>query len=194
MNSGKSTALLQVAYNYEERNQRVVIVKPSVDTKGGQNVVSRLGVERKINVLLSPEANAYKTIYKLVAKAARKNKIIDCIIIDEAQFLQPQQVDEFFGIATKLNIPVIAYGIRTDFQTIMFPGAARLMAISHSLEELKNICRCGKKAIFNGRKTANGNWITDGSQVAIDGDKVTYESLCGNCYINLVKDFSQTEE
>lgn len=190
MNSGKSTALLQVAHNYEERDQNVLIAKPSVDTKGGQTIVSRLGVKRNVDIILPPSSNAYKIIYEHTVDAEREGKKIDCILVDEAQFLQPEQVNELFGVAVKLNIPVIAYGIRNDFQTEIFPGAARLMAIAHSLEELKNICRCGRKAVMNGRKTMAGEWITAGSQVAIDGEAVQYESLCGNCYINLVRDFT----
>ncbi len=176
MNSGKSTALLQVAYNYEERGQNVLIAKPAVDTKGDRNIVSRLGVVRDVDFLILPNDN----LRELVASFSAKNKV-DCLLIDESQFLTRAQVDQAMEIAVLDNVPVLAYGIRTDFKTNGFPGSIRLLEIAHSLEELKTICRCGKKAMFNAR-LQNGKFIFDGDQVAIDGDKVTYESLCPNCY------------
>ena len=180
MNAGKSTALMQIAYNYEERDQRVVVVKPSTDTKD-INVLSRLGVKRSVDIHLAPKDN----LFKLVEEDIKQNGKIDCVLIDEAQFLTRDQVNQAFTIAVSSGIPVIAYGIRTDFQTNAFPGSARLLEISHSLEELKTICRCGRKAILNGRKV-NGRFIKKGSQVAIDGDRVEYESLCGFCYVEKV--------
>jgi len=173
MNSGKSTAVLQVAHNYEERGMKVLIMKPAVDTKGDDQIDSRIGKSRKVDALITPEDLIRNHI---------KTKV-DCIITDEAQFFTPKQIDEFFDIAVKDNIPVICYGIRTDFQRNLFPGSKRLFELAHSLEELKTICRCGKKAIFNARKI-NDKFVFEGSQVAIDGSKkVTYESLCGNCYL-----------
>ena len=176
MNSGKSTALLQVAFNYEERGQRVLIAKPAVDTKGDRNIVSRLGVVRDADFLILPNHN----LRELVATFSKQQKV-DCLLIDEAQFLTREQVDQAMEIAVLDNVPVLAYGIRTDFKTNGFPGSIRLLEIAHSLEELKTICRCGKKAMFNAR-LQNGKFIFDGDQVAIDGDQVTYESLCPNCY------------
>jgi len=176
MNSGKSTALLQVAFNYEERGQRVLIAKPSIDTKGDNQIVSRLGVVRDVDFVSLPNQN----LREQVADFSRHEKV-DCLLIDEAQFLTPQQVDQAMQIAILDGIPVLAYGIRTDFLTHGFPGSIRLLEIAHSLEELKTICRCGRKAMFNAR-LKNGKFIFDGDQVAIDGDEVTYESLCVNCY------------
>lgn len=176
MNSGKSTALLQVAYNYEERGQRVLIAKPAVDTKGNKQVVSRLGMAREVDFLVLPNDNLRN---KLAVFAG--DSTVDCLLIDEAQFLSPTQVDQAMEIAVLDRIPVLAYGIRTDFLTHGFPGSIRLLEIAHSLEELKTICRCGKKAMFNAR-LKNGEFIFDGDQVAIDGDEVTYESLCPSCY------------
>ena len=176
MNSGKSTALLQVAFNYEERGQHVLIAKPAVDTKGDRGIVSRLGVVRDADFLILPTDN----LRELVAEQSKRFKV-DCLLIDEAQFLTREQVDQAMEIAVLDNVPVLAYGIRTDFRTNGFPGSIRLLEIAHSLEELKTICRCGKKAMFNAR-LQNGKFIFDGDQVAIDGDKVTYESLCPNCY------------
>ena len=105
-----------------------------------------------------------------------------CLLVDEAQFLTPEQVDDLFRIAILDNVPVLAYGIRSDFRTHAFPGSRRLLEIAHSLEELKTICRCGKKAVFNTRRIG-AEIIFDGDQVAIDGDEVWYESLCGACYL-----------
>lgn len=177
MNSGKSTALLQIAHNYEERGQKVIIVKPSIDTKGSDRIISRIGADRKVDLLLPMESSFIEKFNNF--------KNIDCILVDEAQFLTPKQVNEAFMIAVVQKVPVICYGIRGDFKTKSFPGSRRLLEIAHSIEELKTICRCGKKAIFNGR-IVNGHFVRSGTQVAIDGDKVEYESLCGECYVEKV--------
>lgn len=182
MNSGKSTALLQAAHNYEERDQDVLLAKPAVDTKGEKAIVSRLGVDREVDFLVTPDLNlrdAFSTHAK--EHEARTGKKVSCLLIDEAQFLTGKQVDEALQIAVLDNVPVLAYGIRTDFQTKGFPGSIRLLEIAHSLEELKTICRCGRKAMFNARKL-NGVFTFDGAQVAIDGEDVSYESLCPACY------------
>jgi thymidine kinase len=178
MNSGKSTALLQVAFNYEERGQKVLLVKPAVDTKGDNKVMSRLGMVREVDFLVLPNEDLRIKFNDFAANLGQK---IDCLLIDEAQFLTPAQIDEAMKIAVLDGVPVLAYGIRTDFLTKGFPGSIRLLEIAHSLEELKTICRCGKKAMFNAR-LKNGVFVFDGDQVAIDGDQVTYESLCPNCY------------
>ncbi|MFM2024862.1 MAG: hypothetical protein RLZZ56_875 [Actinomycetota bacterium] len=178
MNSGKSTALLQVAFNYEERGQKVLLVKPAVDTKGDNKVMSRLGMVREVDFLVLPNEDLRTKFNDFAAKLGQR---IDCLLIDEAQFLTPAQVDDAMKIAVLDGVPVLAYGIRTDFLTKGFPGSIRLLEIAHSLEELKTICRCGKKAMFNAR-LKNGAFVFDGDQVAIDGDQVTYESLCPNCY------------
>jgi thymidine kinase len=166
MNSGKSTALLQAAHNYEERGQRVVLLKPRIDTKGEATIVSRLGVSRPVDVIVEPEDNLVQVVAahidRLQADTAER---LSCVLVDEAQFLSPAQVEDLFVVAVQVGVPVLAYGIRTDFQTVAFPGSRRLLEISHSVEELKTICRCGKKAIFNAR-TADGDFIFDGDQVA----------------------------
>ena len=181
MNSGKSTALLQVAHNYEERDQRVLLVKPAVDTKGDRSVVSRLGVTRDVDFLVTPEMNLREAYAQYAAETADRGPIA-CLLIDEAQFLTTAQVDEALEIAVMDRVPVLAYGIRTDFLTHGFPGSIRLLEIAHSLEELKTICRCGKKAMYNAR-LFDGKFVFHGEQVAIDGVHVTYESLCPSCYL-----------
>lgn len=178
MNCGKSTNLLQVAFNYEERGMKVIIIKPKTDTKGGEKIVSRLGVTRQVDLCIGSEDN----IFSAVEDYIKKNGEIHCILADEVQFLKGKQIDELFKIAVILDIPVICYGLRTDFQMQGFEGSKRLLLLAHSLEELKTICKCGKKAIVNGRKI-NGKFVFEGNQVAIDmEDNVEYESLCAECY------------
>lgn len=180
MNSGKSTHLMQVAYNYEERGMNVALIKPFTDKKGGERLVSRLGVERKVDLVIYDEDN----VLEKVQEYREKNKNIDCILVDEAQFLKSKQIDQLFEIAVVLDIPVICYGLRTDFKMQGFEGSTRLLLLAHSIEEMKTICRCGRKAILNGRMI-NGKFTFEGEQVAIDlVDNVEYQSLCGQCYFN----------
>ncbi|MGB0381028.1 MAG: thymidine kinase [Cellvibrionales bacterium] len=182
MNSGKTTALLQVAHNYEERGQKVIIVKSAVDTKGNEQVVSRLGVSRDADIVLNPEQDLRSLLHERYPDNSDGSHSIDCILIDEAQFLTPDQVDQALQIAVMDLIPVLAYGIRTDFQTLSFPGSKRLMEVAHALEEMKTICRCGRKAIFNAR-LKDGEIIREGSQVMIDGSDARYEARCARCYL-----------
>lgn len=183
MNSGKSTNMLQAAYNYEERGQQVLLAKPQVDTKGDSAIVSRLGVTRQVDFVLSPDADVILEFAEQRERVRRETGLeVSCLLLDEAQFLSETQVDDLLRIAILENVPVLAYGIRTDFQTVAFPGSRRLLEIAHSIEELKTICRCGRKAVFNARKVGD-RFIFDGDQVAIDGVDVTYESLCGSCYL-----------
>ncbi|GHD83179.1 thymidine kinase [Salinibacterium amurskyense] len=183
MNSGKSTALLQAAYNYEERGQQVLLAKPHIDTKGDNAIVSRLGVTRQVDFTISPVDEVYDVFARERAKVFEKTGLpVSCLLVDEAQFFSEAQVDDLLRIAIVEKVPVLAYGIRTDFQTVAFPGSRRLLEIAHSLEELKTICRCGRKAVFNAR-TVGDQFIFDGDQVAIDGVDVGYQSLCGACYL-----------
>jgi thymidine kinase len=199
MNSGKSTSLLQAAYNYEERGQHVLLAKPEIDTKGAGEISSRLGVTRPVDFLIRPDDDlrALFAVHResvqrdaedaLIPEQHPAGKPVDvaCFLVDEAQFLTPAQVDDLLRIVVLDGIPVLAYGIRTDFQTKAFPGSRRLLELSHSLEELKTICRCGRKALFNAR-LVGGRFVFDGDQVAIDeltADRVTYESMCAECYL-----------
>ena len=184
MNSGKSTNMLQAAYNYEERGQQVLLAKPQIDTKGDTDIVSRLGVRRPVDFVIAPDDDLWRLFAGERARLeTTSGKPLNCLLVDEAQFLTEGQVDDLLRIAILADVPVLAYGIRTDFQTIAFPGSRRLLEIAHSLEELKTICRCGRKAVFNTR-TVGGKYIFDGDQVAIeDGVDVVYESLCGACYL-----------
>lgn len=186
MNSGKSTSILQVAHNYKERGQTALIAKPTIDTKD-EKVLSRLGIAQHVDIPVSPDTNMleeFRASYTLDVTGAKTS--IDCLIVDEAQFLTRSQINDLLIIAVQDNVPVIAYGLRSDFQGRGFEGSLRLMEIAHSLEEMKTICWCGKKAMFNGRKI-NGTYVRSGDQVAIDdGGPVEYESLCAKCYLEYV--------
>jgi len=183
MNSGKSTALLQVAYNYEERSQAVLLAKPFIDAKGGDTVVSRLGMSRTVDFLVRPQDNLRELLAHFRGlKMAETGLDTACLLLDESQFFTRAQIDQALEIAVLDGIPVLAYGIRTDFLTESFPGSLRLFELAHSIEELKTVCRCGRKAIFNARLD-NGRFVFEGSQVAIDGIDTSYESLCAGCYV-----------
>ena len=175
MNCGKTTNLLQVAHNYEEKGLKVIIIKSSKDKKGDNNIVSRLGVERCVDILLNENDSIKLDLNNL-----------DCILVDEAQFLEPFQVKQLWIIAKLYDIPVICYGLKTTFKGELFEGSKSLLELSDVLEELITICSCGHKAKFNVRKI-NGEIVSTGNDVAIDGlENVTYEPMCGKCYIEKV--------
>ena len=175
MNCGKTTLLLQVAHNYEERDQWIILFKPLIDVKGGDNVESRLGARRKVDHLLAKEDK--------ITPYLDPNDLPSAIIVDEAQFLTKAQVDELFVITKELDIPVLTYGLRNDFLLNTFEGSSRLLALADDIEELKTICRCGKKATQNMR-FLDGKPVFEGDSVLIDGtSEITYESVCGKCYL-----------
>ncbi|MBQ6284680.1 MAG: thymidine kinase [Bacilli bacterium] len=179
MNSGKTTLLLQVAHNYEERGMKVLILKPKIDTKGDNKLVTRIGLKRKVDHLIDKDE-------KLINYLNTIPKDIACILVDESQFLTRDQVDDLFMFTKLKDTAVICYGLRSDFKTMAFPGSLRLFEIADVMEELYTICRCGKRAKFNGR-IVNGEFTAVGDQVAIDGEnEVQYESLCGKCYLEKV--------
>ncbi|APV51093.1 thymidine kinase [Betaproteobacteria bacterium GR16-43] len=167
MNAGKSTNLLQVAHNYEERGRETIIYTAEVDHRAGDGIVSsRLGVKRPARVF-SPStsfADAFE---------ARPG----CILVDEAQFLAPEQVRELHRLAHQKHVPVICYGLRTDFRGVGFPGALELLALADALEEIKTVCRCGKKASMVIRHDERGQRVFEGEVVQIGGNE-TYESVC----------------
>ncbi|MDO4800073.1 MAG: thymidine kinase [Bacillota bacterium] len=178
MNCGKSTALMQVAHNYRERGMTAIIVKPYSDTKGGDRVVSRLGLERRVDLLVRSDDDVLRSLLEWEEKQGKP----DCVLVDEAQFFSREQIDQFFRYAVLHGVPVICYGLRTDFIMNGFPGSTRLLEIAHSLEELKTICRCGRKALVNAR-SIDGRFVFEGDQVSIDGENaVEYEALCPVCY------------
>lgn len=181
MNAGKSTILLQTAYNYEERGQKVLLVKPMIDTKGGNKVVSRLGIEREVDILLESDD------YILDKKYLDMLKNVNCILVDECQFLTVEQVEDFWKIAKQWDIPVICYGLRSDFKGEGFASSMRLFVLADELEEMPTICECGKKARFNAR-IVNNEYTLIGNSIEIDNnDDIDYKSLCGNCFQSKVK-------
>lgn len=177
MNAGKSAALLSVAHNYEEKGMPIILLKPSIDTKGDNKVTSRIGIERDVDILLAPEDF-------ILDKMSNKQKPW-AIIVDEAQFLTPEQVEELFVITKIYDISVLCYGLRCDFQMKGFPGSTRLLELADDIEELKTICSCGKKATQNLR-LINNQPVFEGEQVEIDGkSNIQYTSVCGECYLKL---------
>lgn len=187
MNSGKSTLLLQVAHNYEEQGKEVVVLKPKIDTKGEDTIVSRIGISRKVDHLIEKDDNIFDYIRE-------NHRDASCILVDEAQFIEPKQVDQLLEVVVFLNKPVICYGLRLDFQGKGFPGSTRLLEIAQSIEELKTVCECGRKAMFNSR-IVNGEFTLEGEQVAIDGENsVTYEPLCHYCFFRKKIQYERKKE
>lgn len=181
MNSGKSMAVLQMAYNYEENNKKVILVKSVVDTKGGDYLVSRIGPKRKIGIKLDKNESLLDDKYITLISN------MDAILVDEAQFLTKKQVEDLWFIAKEKNIPVICFGLKTNFKSEFFEGSKRLFELSDKFKELETICSCGTKARFNARKV-NGEFMMEGTEVEIDGSKNTieYVPLCGKCYLEKV--------
>ena len=181
MNSGKSMAVLQMAYNYEENNKKVILVKSVVDTKGGDYLVSRIGPKRKIGIKLDKNESLLDDKYITLISN------MDAILVDEAQFLTKKQVEDLWFIAKEKNIPVICFGLKTNFKSEFFEGSKRLFELSDKFKELETICSCGIKARFNARKV-NGEFMMEGTEVEIDGSKNTieYVPLCGKCYLEKV--------
>ncbi len=182
MNSGKSTALLNAAYNYTEQGLFVATVKPSIDTKGDRLIVARAGLSREVDILVTPEMNIRDELHQYMARKAIDP--LNCVLVDEGQFLQPQQVDQLHEVSKLDDISVIAYGLRTDFRSKLFEGSKRLLELADNFEKLPTMCRCNNQAEFNCRQQ-NGQFVFEGDQVAIDGEgEVTYTSLCGTCYFD----------
>jgi len=180
MNAGKSTHLLQSSYNYQERNLSTAIYTAKIDDRFAQGkVASRLGIDADA-FLFDSNSNLYSEI-------EQKNNIskIDCVLIDEAQFLSTEQVKQLTDIVDSLHIPVLAYGIRTDFLGQTFSGSAALLAWADKLVELKTICHCGRKANFVVRRDANGKAVQGGEQVEVGGNE-RYEPLCRAHFKELV--------
>ena len=181
MNCGKSSLLMQVAHNYNEMGREIVLIKPMIDTKASNKVSSRIGIERTVDVLIDEEGS-FQKYYELW----KDN--ISCILVDEAQFLSENQVEELWYVAKILDIPVICYGLRQDFTSHLFVGSKRLLELADEVEELITICACGKRAKFNAR-FVDGKFTLDGDTVLIDGTNknVVYKPMCGKCYIKEYK-------
>jgi len=175
MNAGKSTSLLQSSHNYRERGMRTLVYTAEVDQRGGGRVHSRIG--------LSSEARQFTPGSDLFAEVAAEHagQVVSCVLLDEAQFLTRDQVEQIARIVDELSIPVLCYGLRTDFRGELFPGSARLLALADELTELKTICHCGRKATMVVRVGVDGAVENDGAQVEIGGNE-RYISLCRRHY------------
>ncbi|MDO4962550.1 MAG: thymidine kinase [bacterium] len=176
MGCGKTTALLQVVYNYEKNGIKTILIKPSIDKKGDMNIVSRLGIERCVDSLIDKDE-------KIIEKFDLTD--VKCVLVDEAQFMSKDQIKELWFISKEYDIPVICYGLKTNFKAELFEGSKAIIELADELEELSTICKCGSKARFNAR-VIDGKYITEGDVVAIDGIDAAYEPLCGKCYIDKV--------
>ena len=170
MNAGKSTAMLQVAHNYEEQGQKVRLFTAAIDNRYGiGRVTSRLGPQRDVE-LFDGNTNFLQDMQQVA-----------CVLVDEAQFLLTDQVKQLHQLAQVKGIPVICYGLRSDFRGEPFPGSAYLLALADDIEEIKNICTCGKKATMNIRVDENGERIREGEQISIGGNEA-YRQACGRCF------------
>lgn len=172
MNAGKSTALLQSSYNYRERGMNTLVLAPQLDNRYGKGkVTSRIGIETDARTF-TPDDNLFDVVEARIAEEP-----LHCVLIDEAQFLTRDQVFQLSDVTDKLNVPVLAYGLRTDFQGEPFEGSKYLLAWSDNLKELKAICHCGSKATMVLRMDPEGNAVTEGAQVEIGGND-RYISMC----------------
>lgn len=191
MNTGKSTALLQVANNYEETGSKVLIMKPSIDTKGDDAVVSRLGIKRKVDVLVNQESESILDNETTTGKPINFDGI-SCILVDEAQFMSPKHVFELWTVTKVLDIPVIAYALKVNFRGELFEGTKALLQYGEKIDTQSQIamcsCGCGKKAKFNARRDKDTlEFDLTGPEVKIDGTtNDEYLPLCGDCFYKLV--------
>lgn len=184
MGCGKTIDLLKVAYNYEERNKKVLVLSPAKDDRYGVGkITTRIGLERE-SVVVNEDMNIYQYVRKLEKK-------VDAILVDEAQFFTKEQIYQLSDIVDYLDIPVMCYGLRADFQTNFFQGSGPLMAIADSIEEIKTVCECGKKATINMR-FVNGKAVSEGDQVVIGGND-TYKSVCRKCYKRYIQKAKESD-
>ena len=182
MSSGKSLQLLATAYNFQERGIPYVIFKSDIDTRDGEGVIHSRALGDKSCTSISPGLN----LYELTRNVCQKDEMffnpkVKWILVDEAQFLTPEQVDQLAAIADTLGINVMCFGLRTDFQTHLFPGSRRLFEVAGDLIEVKSSCSCDTKTMFNARIDTQGNIVTEGDQVEVGGDD-RYLPLCRKCY------------
>ena len=182
MGCGKTRDLMKVWHNYNDRHRDAIIIKPTLDTKAGSSILSRDGIKKEVDMLISKRDN----IYKIISKYILTNNL-DCILVDEAQFLERRHVEQLTDIVDYLNIPVICYGLRADFKNNLFTGSHALFIFADEIEEMKTICNCLKPATRNVR-FVNGKISTEGGQIAIDGENdVTYEAMCRKCQKEALK-------
>ena len=181
MGSSKTAQALITKYNYEENDLNVWLIKPSADVRDGEQILrSRIGLEAKVEVI-TPEEDIYQ---RYLDTQADRCKVF---IVDESQFFTPEQIDQLRAIVDEHNIPVMCFGLRTDFQTKLFPGSLRLMEVADPIQEIKTICDCGAKATVNARIDGTGHIITQGAQVVLGGND-SYIAMCHKCYVRGIRE------
>ncbi|MCD7844973.1 MAG: thymidine kinase [Oscillospiraceae bacterium] len=185
MGSSKSAQALITKFNYEEQGMRCWLIKPATDTRDGADIIrSRIGLECQGDVI-APEDNL-GDLYQAAGWC-------DVIIADEAQFFTPAQIDQLREIVDQADVPVLCFGLRTDFLTRLFPGARRLMEVADSITEIKTICTCGRKAVVNARLDENGRILTQGQQVMLGGNE-SYTAMCHQCWTRRIQEQAQEQE
>ena len=181
MGSSKTAQALITKYNYEENDMQVWLLKPSADTRDGASTLrSRIGLEASVEVI-----PAHSDVYRRFQEDHAGH--CHAVIVDECQFMTPEQIDQLRAIVNDFNIPVMCFGLRTDFQTKLFPGSMRLMELADSIEEIKTMCDCGAKATVNARIDSDGYIITQGAQVFLGGND-SYIAMCHKCYIRGIRE------
>ena len=181
MGSSKTAQALITKYNYEENGLKVWLIKPSADTRDGKQILrSRIGLEAEVEVI-PPDMDI------LARFDETRRGSCNVIIVDECQFLTEQQIDELRAIVNDRNVPVMCFGLRTDFQTKLFPGSRRLMELADEIQEIKTMCDCGAKATVNARIDASGHIITQGAQVVLGGND-SYIAMCHKCYVRGIRE------
>jgi len=180
MGSSKTAQALITKYNYEENDMKVWLIKPSADTRDGVQLLrSRIGLTAAVEVM-APDVDIYEKFLKT------RQGSCDAVICDECQFLTEQQIDQLRAIVNDCNVPVMCFGLRTDFQTRLFPGSRRLMELADCIEEIKTMCDCGSKATVNAR-ISDGYIVTEGAQVVLGGND-SYIAMCHKCYIRGIRE------
>ena len=181
MGSSKTAQALITKYNYEENDLKVWLLKPSADVRDGATILrSRIGLEAEVEVI-APDADILERFLR------KKSGNCDVIIVDECQFLSEAQIDQLRAIVDEHNIPVMCFGLRTDFQTKLFPGSRRLMEVADTIQEIKTICDCGAKATVNARIDGEGHIVTQGAQVVLGGND-SYIAMCHKCYVRGIRE------
>ena len=183
MGSSKTAQALITKYNYEENDMRVWLIKPATDNRDGASVIrSRIGLEAEAEAM-RPEADLFDLF---------RQRNADVVIVDECQFFTPEQIDQLRRIVDDLNIPVLCFGLRSDFQTKLFPGSRRLFELADSIQEIKTICDCGSKATVNARVDGEGYVITEGAQVVLGGNDC-YVAMCHRCWMRAIQEHKKVK-
>ena len=180
MGSSKTAQALITKYNYEENGLKVWLIKPSADVRDGANILrSRIGLEARVQVI-APGQDVFRLFTDTRSDC-------DVIIVDECQFMEPEQIDQLRAIVDNYDIPVMCFGLRTDFLTKLFPGSLRLLEVADTIQEIKTICDCGAKATVNARIDSDGHIVTQGEQVVLGGND-SYIAMCHRCWVKGIRE------